>query len=402
MRSANGELFAKSRNAHAVRHRRTRGSALLVVLVTLLFAAFALVVFMDKASNDLLVEQRYAEARRLRIEAYSALEVTLSVLEEFRQANNGLRSPAEGWSDPLAFAEYEPREGRTVTISFEDESGKISLPRATPAVLTTLFRNWDIPDNDAEALADALTGWMKKEHIYATGLYPSYEQSAIPYEEPRRSLRSFQELAAIDKVRDLFFTEEGMPNELWRRFADSVSLLDFQSSNINGARGDALAALGQFDGTQQQNVSDYIRGTGPFQYQGPRFFSDPAEAQQIAGGMGNTGAFTSTISALRIFVTVQDGRSEYRLAAVISPPNAATAVLTTATEQKITQEQTSAADPAARPDPPSGTPQPNPGNSPGENRPGEANDRNLRYPFTLLEIRENDEIASTPVAENPE
>src|SRR5688500_1205489 len=127
-----------SARTSALRSRQaTTGSVLLVVMITLVFASFALIVFMDKASNDLLVEQRDAEGRRLRLEAYSALEVTLSVLEEFRQANNGLKSPAEGWSDPLAFAEYAPSEGRQVTITFEDESGKISLPRATPAVLTT-------------------------------------------------------------------------------------------------------------------------------------------------------------------------------------------------------------------------------------------------------------------------
>src|SRR3954470_8897469 len=113
----------------------TRGTVLVIVLITLIFAAFALVIFMDKAGNDLLVEQRDAEARRLRREAYSALEVTLAVLEEFRQADNGLRSPAEGWGDPLVFAGYTPTEDRTVEIAFEDESGKISLPRANAVVL---------------------------------------------------------------------------------------------------------------------------------------------------------------------------------------------------------------------------------------------------------------------------
>jgi general secretion pathway protein K len=270
-------------------------------------------------------------------------------------------------------------------------------------MLTTLFKNWDLPDNDAEALADALAGWMKKEHIYASGLSPSYEQSAIPYEEPRRSLRSFQELAAIDKVRDLFFTDEGRPNELWQRFVNSISLLDFQTTNINGAKSDALAALGQLDATQQRSVSDYIQGAGAFQHQGPRFFNDPAEAQQIAGGAGNLGAFTSTISALRIFVTVQDGRSQYRLAAVVSAPNGAATVQTTATEQKTTAASGSPADPGAKQDAAPERPQVNPPNAGGgPNASGGANDRNLRYPFTLLEIRENDEIASAPVAESTE
>src|SRR3954468_792295 len=97
-----------------------RGSVLVIAMVTVILAVFALVVFMDKASNDLLVEQRDAEVHRLRREAYSALEVTLCVLEEFRQVMQGLRSPAEGWGDPLTFANYVPTDDRVVEVSFED------------------------------------------------------------------------------------------------------------------------------------------------------------------------------------------------------------------------------------------------------------------------------------------
>ena len=55
-----------------------RASVLVIVMITILFTAFALVAFIEKAGNDLLVEHREAQARRLRMEAYSALEVTLA------------------------------------------------------------------------------------------------------------------------------------------------------------------------------------------------------------------------------------------------------------------------------------------------------------------------------------
>src|SRR5882757_8633735 len=95
------------------------GSVILIVIMTLIFASFALIVFMDKASNDLLVEKRDVETRRLRMEAYSALEVTLGVLADFSLVDSGLHSPAEGWGDPLAFAGYTPSNDRTIDISFE-------------------------------------------------------------------------------------------------------------------------------------------------------------------------------------------------------------------------------------------------------------------------------------------
>jgi hypothetical protein len=371
---------------------RTRGSVLVIVMVTLLFATFALLAFLEKASVDLLVDQREAVTRRLRMEAYSALETTLAVLEDFREVGNGLRSPAEGWGDPLAFAGYEPSEGRTVEIAFEDESGKLSLPRANAQILTNLFLNWGILQSEAEALADAMLGWMKRDHIYATAVVPSYDQGAIPFEVPGRPLRSYHELAAIEKVRETFYDRDGRPNEFWKRFVASVSLLQFQRPNINGAKADTLAALGQFDETQQRTIEEYLKGDGSYLSKGPGFFQNPTDAQQIAGPTGDAGAFSTTISALRIFVTVRDGRTEFRLAAVIAPPNGATTVQATATSTRTETSASSAQTASQQQNRPNAgqaatTPTPNQNQTPG----------NLRYPYTLLEIRENEEIPQPPL-----
>ena len=121
------------------RDPRLRSSVIVLVLVTLVFTAAALTAFIEKASNDLLVEIREADAQRLRHEAFSAMEVTLAVLEDFRQADNGLHSTAEGWGDPLGWAGWSPSEGRTVEVTFEDESGKIPLAHADLTTLTNLF-----------------------------------------------------------------------------------------------------------------------------------------------------------------------------------------------------------------------------------------------------------------------
>lgn len=361
-------------------------------MVTVVFATIALIAFMGKASTDLLIEQREAEGRRLRMEAYSALEVTLAVLEEFRAFTNGLHSSAEGWTDPLTFASYSPAEGRTVDVTFEDESGKISLPHVTATSLTNLFRNWEITQTDAEMLADALMGWMKKNHVYSTALTPDYEQAALPFEEPGRSLRSLQELAAIEKVREKFYDAEGRPNDYWKRFADSVSLLDFPKPNLNGARADTLAALGQFDRLQQQKMGEYLTGAGMFQTQGPGFFQNVNEAQRITGPTGDTAGFATIISALRIIITVHDGRSVFRLAAVIAPPGGASTVQATATR---TQTPGAAVQTAAQQqNRPNAAKAATPPGATG-NRPA-ATPRNLKYPFTLLEIRENDEIPPPP------
>ena len=369
------------------------GSVLVIVMITLLFATFALVTFMEKASVDLLVDQRDVLTRRLRMEAYSALEMTLGVLNEFREVGNGLRSPAEGWAEPLVFAGYTPAEGRVVEVAFEDESGKISLPRTNALILTNLFKNWGIVQAEAEALADAMLGWMKTNHVYTSSVQPDYESGPIPYLAPGRSMRSFHELAAIAKVRETFFDDLGRPNDFWRRFTSSVSLLDFARPNINGAKPDTLAALGEFDETQQQNLNDYLRGSGNFQNQGPQFFQAPNEAQRIAGPTGNTGGFGTTISALRITITVRDGRTEFKVSTVIAPPNGATTVQTTATAAR-TQASAASAKTATQQQnrPNAAQSQARPGTNTATAKQNTAAARNLRYPFTLLEIHENDEI----------
>lgn len=381
---------AGNRKAKSARHQSRvplRASVLVIVMITLLFASFALVTFIEKASNDLLVEHREAQSRRLRMEAYSALEVTLAVLEDFRLAMNGLRSPAEGWNDPLAFAGYTPTEDRTIDLSFEDESAKLSLPTANAQVLARLFQVWQLSQADAEAAADALMGWMKHGHTYTTAITPDYDHGSIPFEAPGRPLRSYQELAAIEKIRTVFYTEDGRPNELWHRFVDNVSLLNFPKPNLNAAKPDVLAALGQFDQTQQQSLADYTSGRGSFQTQGPAFFKDVADATRFTGSAGgNPAAFVTTISALRVNLTVHDGRSEFRLSAVVTAGNAAQTVQTTATSATAKPSATSSTSTATTTS----------NTAAATAAAQKAASRNLNYPFTLLEIRENDEIPPPP------
>ncbi len=384
-----------------------RGSVLVIVMITLIFAAVALVAFIERAMTDLLVESRDTEARRLRQDAYSALETTLAVLADFREVGNGLHSVTEGWGDPLTFANWSPGEGRTVDIGFEDESGKLSLPQLTATHLTELFKAWqltpagadapagtppptDIPVYDPEELADALVGWMKANHTYATAITIDYDHAQLPYEEPGRSLRSFDELAAIDYVRDIFFGPDGRPNSLYYRFTSDVSLFRFPKPNLNSQKPDVLAALGKFDDTQKQKLSDYFAGTGQFSQQGPAWLTDLNTATTIVGKGGDPNLFTTTISALRISITVHEGAAQFRLVAVVAPlQNGASTIQATASSIRA---QTASNTPGSS----GSTTQPSNTPTASTNAKAASNAKKLNYPFTLLEIRENDEIPPAP------
>ena len=371
---------------------RRGGSILVVVLVTLMFATVALTLFIEKASDDLLVESRAAAARRLRLEAYSALETSLAVLQDFQLVNGGLRSPAEGWGNPLEWAGYVPADGRVVTVEFVDESGKLSLPRITPNTLVDLFKSWEIPQSDAEKLADALLQWMKPDYVPTSGLLLDYENDPLPYVAPARPLRSFSELAAIDVVRETFFDADSRPNVYGKRFTEAVSLIDFTQSNLNALRPSVLAAYG-FDSNQQAQLGDFLAGTGAYQTQGPGYFHTPVEAATILGAEAPAGLGTS-IGALRIIVTVLDSasaRSGFRLNVVVAPPGSGAKVV----DQKATTKRPdtvviSPAAPTAATTPANSTSTAGAGTGPQNQAPS------LNYPFTILEIRENDEMPQPP------
>jgi len=376
------ELATRNSKSATVRGG-ARGSVLVIVLITLLFATAAVIAFVEKAGDDLIVPTRDATAQRLRQEAYSALEVTFAVLEDFRLVNNGLHSPAEGWNDPLAFAGWTPRDGCTVEISFEDESGKLSLPHIDQATFKNLFEQWSISRTDADKLTDVLLAWMKKD--YVSTQQPDYDQLSLPYTAPLRPMRSYSELAAIDFAREIFYDRDGQPNELWHRFVSTISLLDFQKTNLNSAGGDVVVALGQLDRSQQQQLTNYLSGTGDRARSGPSFFQSTADATKTLGVSSLPASYGTEISALRVNVTVREGRSAFVLSAVVAPTGGATMVKATAQTNQLTTTTNSAANTST------------PTNAAAANTDAT---KKLNYPFTLLEIRENAEISSAAVSPN--
>lgn len=380
------------------------GSIIILVMVTLLFTSAALVAFLDRAGTDLMVDARSAQAARMRPDAYSALEVTLAVLQDFRRADgNQLRAPTEGWGDPLGWAGWTPADpNHTVDVVFQDESAKIPLVHADQTTLLTLFESpgyGSMAAGDAQKLIDGLLGWIKQDYTPVSAIQPDYPQSVLPYAAPGRSLRSLSELAAIDTVRDVFFDQNGRPNDLWWQFYSDFSIFNFRNVNINGANADVLAAVGQFETSQQQAVASYLAGTSQYSTLGRKWFQNAADLQVVTGPAGNLNAFAFTIRALRILITVHEGNATYTLSAVVAPAQGgASAIMVTATDvQKNAANATNSAGGAAEP---AQTTTLNTGSQmtvvPNAAQTAAAAKMNIQYPFTVLEIRENDEILVPP------
>lgn len=371
----------------------------MIVMITLLFATTALILFMEKANNDLAVDARVIVANRLRKDAYSAVEVTLATLVDFGIADSGLHSTAEGWGDPLTWAGWSPDPGHTVEVSFQDESGKIPLIHADAAVLNNLFQSpsWAMTQNDSQHLTDVLLSWMQQNYIPTNAVNPDYEQSAIPYDPPLRAIRSFTELRAIDYARDVFYDKQGRPNDRWWRFCDDFSVFAFAHPDINGANSDVLAAVGQFGDDQQQSVSDYLAGTGNYSSLGQQWFQNSTALRGVVGAVGNSASFGTAITALRILVTVHEGpHSQFRLSVVVAPQGGAKTVQTTATDMKAGTSNSGTGETASATSI-SGQQTATQTNSTATTaQTAAAAAANIQYPFTILEVLENDQIPIQP------
>ena len=204
-----------------------RGSVVIVVLVTLLFAALLLTRLIETSGPDLIIAMRVADRDRLRADAYGALETTLGALQDFRTVDGGLYAPTQGWSDPLGYAGYVPREGVTVDVAFEDESAKLSLPRLNLDTLNGLLVQLGLTVPDAARVADAIFVWTRNGYVAAESATSAevYEQGDPPAEPPYRSLRSFDELAGIAVAKDFFYDADGRPEAAARRLhAGGVAL----------------------------------------------------------------------------------------------------------------------------------------------------------------------------------
>ncbi|MDI1335453.1 MAG: hypothetical protein PSU94_04640 [Lacunisphaera sp.] len=351
---------------------RPRGSVVVVVLVTLLFASLLLTRLIETSSTDLLIAMRVADRDRLRADAYGAMETTLAALVDFRTIDGGLYAPVQGWGDPLTYAGYTPREGVTVAVAFEDESAKLSLPRINLDTLNTLLVQLGLSVPDAARVADAMFVWMRTGHIAAETATSAtvYERQDPPSQPPYRSLRSFDEVADIAVAKDFFYDADGQPKQLLADFIAAVSLYQFNSTNLNSANPTVLAATG-WDTTQTGSLQKYLATPVSATKTRPYIRTLAEARRQVGNAPGrNLGA---QIQLLRITVTARQGAAQLKVSTLVTwagqaafPASlAATAASAAgATNQRTTASNNTQAQTAA------------------------ANSNTLRYPYTVLELSE--------------
>ncbi len=299
-----------------------RGSVLVFVLVLIVVTSVAVLKFGERAMGEMAGDGYYVQRQRLRGEAYSALEATLSVLAQYREIDGGLYAPAQGWGEPLAETGYEPEGERIVTVEFSDENGKLPLRDAEMAepALETLLGGLGFEAGEVEMLTDSLLDWIDADDNPRPfgAEKDDYLRGDPAHVAPNRPLRSFAELAAVQGFGDLMFTESGRPNERFEAFTRSVSLWSDGTVNLNTVPDDLLRVSGLLDDRQLASLArvldttDGVRGTA-----GANYFRSLGELGDQAGALPADGRFGVRCEVLGVTVTVRERQAEFRLRAII-------------------------------------------------------------------------------------
>lgn len=345
--------------------QRRRGSVIIFVLGIILLAAFLITRLMDRAAVELAAESKAAKRTDLRQESFSAFEAALAVLADQAAAAEGLHDVSEGWDHPLELMEYEPSEGYAAAVTVEDETGKLSLPRANEEQLAAFLEAVGCPATATDRVVDALLTWTRPDHVSLEGDPLEFDTAALPYGAPLRALRSFEELRAIPAAREVFFDEFGRWNETGLRFKAGASLYSFNATNVNSAGADALLA----HGLDQGRIGAIEASRRDRKAAGSSFYRTPAELAGAWGRDATPPGLGTEALCLRVTVRTRFGGLDHRLEAWVARPGSVAPARTTP--------------PTAR----------DPDAAPAVTEPTSVRNnprKRLDYPFQILELREND------------
>ena len=269
---------------------RRAGGALLLVLGFIMLGSWIVLQFMGRVKSEMAVRGGGDEAFVARNLAFQALEITIGVLAEIRLLDGGLYNPAQGWGDPLAFAGLAARgeediptgeepaaygegldesaailfpDGFEVEVRIRDESGLLPLNHTSEDRWKHFFELMEFSADDALVLTHSLLDWIDRDdrpRLHGAEA-ETYMLRSPPYRPANAPITDLQDLLLIQGFDRLFFDESGVPNELFRTFADHVSVWSEGSVNMNTAPMLVLQTLAEDLNFEVDRVVDFLRGS---------------------------------------------------------------------------------------------------------------------------------------------
>ncbi|HKJ89854.1 MAG TPA: hypothetical protein VJ960_01890 [Oceanipulchritudo sp.] len=296
----------------------TRGSIIVLVLVFVVLLTFVVVAFLEEATARIKYYGLFHNRDDLRTDAYSAMEIALATINQYRDIEGALWGPAQGWGNPLEEFGFTPANAAAVEVSFEDESSKLPLHGMEYAQLIILFEilGFDLPER--EALADGLLDWLDEGDIGRLNGFDGedYERLDPPYKAANGPIESWDEFRLIHPFNTLFFNETGSPLPVWQQFREAVSLFHEGNVNVNGANSTVLLYLQETGALNMLSFMDFRNGRdGEPRTVDDRLLRAESNVSALTEGASGVGM---EISLLRVKVTSIRGDARFELEGLVS------------------------------------------------------------------------------------
>jgi general secretion pathway protein K len=241
--------------------REERGFALVITLIVTALLVALLVEFVNEVYVDTSHSHNFVASQQASVLAESGITGGLKLLQYAATLRNGqtYSSLREIWAKPR----FRDAGLGTITISIEEESGKLDLNSATSetgvpdtfysTAMERLLKNLEL----APELYDALKDWRDTDHTpRPSGAETSYYTTLKPaYQAHDNKLDTFEELALV----------KGFTPQVLTKLRSCVTVYGAQTGNvvahinINTAPKELLAALNDklMSGDLVQRILDY-------------------------------------------------------------------------------------------------------------------------------------------------
>lgn len=294
----------------------------MMVFGFLLLMAIFVTQFLVIVTRNARYQAQSEAAIPLRPIAMSALELSIAVMNEFREFDDGLRMPSQGWDQPLDWANFTwpgPAEAQPdIEIELIDESGKFPLGTANGDQMEDFLEMFGLDRFVIQELVDSLDDWTDDDgdlHKAEGGEAKWYERNSDKYPRlpPNRPLQSLEELRFVKGWGEVFFDEDGRPNYLFQELRTHASLKHRGGINVNTASPFLLEMLLESDFIAEDVLQ---RIAGP---DGMMETSDdvPLSPGDISGVLPDGVQVAYEVSLVRAKITVKRGLQQYFLEALI-------------------------------------------------------------------------------------
>jgi hypothetical protein len=227
-----------------------KGAILVFVLGLVVLLGSLCLRLMEETVKELRLVSQYHKRDDLRLHAYSLLDITIGVLNEFRLLDEKTLKSGGAWGDPLQWSKIKPLDERVKwSVSFKGESGKLPLFKTNEKVFKEIFaimHNGDsrsIDEDEGQPYYDAWMDWQDadenereegSEDDYYEGLSPSYFTSGKNVEsfEEFRMIKGFGFDTDDPEEGGLFFDDSGNETQNMKYFRETFSFYHEGSVNI--------------------------------------------------------------------------------------------------------------------------------------------------------------------------